>query len=182
MKNKFLHLWSADRVKEQLVRFGGAGVTEDEIKPLYERKFDGESLVMLAQYIEQGKREYALQCLESTGCSKHCENVLRWIEDKFYVKKSVVTTLRDLFEVSASCRISEAPKYKLVTSFGHDFIFQIDEHTVNIFSDSVQNLLEFALKTPHLDKQTCKTFFVASSPGTGKSRMSQELRQISINY
>ncbi|KAL9652548.1 hypothetical protein ABK040_000118 [Willaertia magna] len=187
--------WSTQQVFDVLcspVKDGGASIDKQDIQPLLERKFGGENLVCLVNLMKNNNSKLAKEYLNSyfenvdiPSVDVTCFKILVWIQNKLIdglINPSrKVKLLRDFFGCGNQI-INKTPTKGLVQSFGKDFLLKNVEEKVANFSSTIHKMIKHLTETKDIDKQIFQIFFIASAPGTGKSRLNQELRSLSIEY
>ncbi|KAG2373533.1 hypothetical protein C9374_011996 [Naegleria lovaniensis] len=93
---KDYHWWNTQQVASVLASpksLGGAGLSVDAVKPLYENNFDGSSLHNIIENIKLDGVKYAIDRLQSTynknnipQLSDTCQSIVHWVNDKILPK------------------------------------------------------------------------------------------------
>ncbi|KAG2393198.1 hypothetical protein C9374_009775 [Naegleria lovaniensis] len=201
LMSKLFGLWDKNQVQSALQ--GGAGLTMDQVEPLYKKGFDGSSLSKIVYELcksEQDgsaltdadlvKKVLGMEIDSSTG--KHLVDWVKSVliaQDKIQVplltttlklqsKQKKIQQFIQQFTTSPPKAISniESISNILLSSFGTNFTFVDREQSTKIIVDNYKQYSSLIdQKGLDLDKKNIIIPFIAAAPGVGKSRLLKEI-------
>ncbi|KAF0974281.1 hypothetical protein FDP41_006891 [Naegleria fowleri] len=158
---KLFDLWNKDQTKDALRQpelNGGAGLRDDQTKPLYDANFDGKSLSKIVFEFEKAQQSGNEQTLNDI------------MEEVFKNDKDA----RDKVKNWIKNELIEKNKIE-VPSFGYDFEFVDRENSVQVILKEFETYANFYERNEKLEKWNIVLPFIAAAPGVGKSKLLKEV-------